>query len=453
MSASHVRPKVRKSNVSTKAKAEDSLASSSSTTTKELEQKMQSWMGLQSSPLPKKKEEAGIKKKPTSILKTPKYSSSTTSSSIEQQPDETSQKKTFKQSASVVCEEFIVERDPYRPIQKKKLTKNEKLTSHLAVEGYETNTAPKQKEEEEEGTEQTTSNTTKNSSDHDKDDDDVLILSSLEEMFEAAGEKLPKDRTTITPDTKLLEADLSFSVMSKEQYGEKFSQIKREMEDDRRDMYKMFLGSDDAFEGESSNDDLESDNDSDDDDDDELLEFLMENEDYESDEVEQTEVQPRAFSLVWSALSSWLTPEAVDWIARLERLDDTSHAPLHNNERALQVDKSDIGASRCAGLMAMIKMYLPSSMKELKHPDDRRRMAELRIGDFLRTFDYSREAPKNLGVKMWKAITCILLDMVLVETREASVERVPPSVVTVGMTKDEYRYLTRSAVQTFQSTR
>ena len=459
MSASHVRPKVIKSNGSTKAKAEDSLASSSSTTTtKELEQKMQSWMGLQSSPLPKKEE--GIKKKPISILKTPKYSSSTTSSSIEQQPDETLQEKTFKQSASVVCEEFIVERDPYRPIQKKKLTtKNETITSHLAVEGYETNTVPKQKEEEE-STEQTTSkntNTTRknSSSDHDKDDDDdVLILSSLEEMFEAAGEKLPDDRTTITPDTKLLEADLSFSVMSKEQYGEKFSQIKREMEDDRRDMYKMFLGSNDAFEGESSNGDLESDNDSDDDDDDdEFLEFLMENEDYESDEVEQTEVQPRAFRLVWNALSSWLTPEAVDWMARLEKLDYTSHAPLHNNERALQVDKSDIGASRCAGLMAMIKMYLPSSMKELKHPDDRRRIAELRIGDFLRTFDYSREAPKNLGVKMWKAITCILLDMVLVETREASVERVPPSVETVGMTKDEYRYLTRSAVQAFQSTR
>ena len=78
--------------------------------------------------------------------------------------------------------------------------------------------------------------------------------------------------------------------------------------------------------------------------------------------------------------------------------------------------------------------------------------AKGRLGDFLRTFDYSREAPK-LGVKMWKAITCILLDMVMVETREASVETVPPAVSAVEMSLDEYRYLTRSAVQTFQAVR
>ena len=76
----------------------------------------------------------------------------------------------------------------------------------------------------------------------------------------------------------------------------------------------------------------------------------------------------------------------------------------------------------------------------------------MRLGDFLRTFDYSREAPK-LGVKMWKAITCILLDMVMVETREAAVETVPPAVSAVEMSLDEYRYLTRSAVQTFQAVR
>lgn len=77
----------------------------------------------------------------------------------------------------------------------------------------------------------------------------------------------------------------------------------------------------------------------------------------------------------------------------------------------------------------------------------------MRLGDFLRTFDYSREAPK-LGVKMWKAITCILLDLVMIESRrEASVATVPPAVSAVEMTIDEYRYLTRSAVQTFQAVR
>lgn len=361
---------------------------------------MQSWMGLQSmSPSLSTKEqeqnqqgEGEATKKPASILKTPKYSSTASTSTIEQKP------VTGRQSTPVVCGD-IIERDPYRPIQKMDRQKRREQVSHSVVEGYEPMSSIASPNEETSSAGggaagnatktnhqvKFTTTTTATTPSKEKDDSNMVILSSLEEMFEAAGENLPEDRTTITPDTKLVEADLSFSVMTQEQYGEKMTEIKREMEDERQDMYKMFLGSDNVFDGECSS--AASDDDSDDDD--EFLEFLMETENYESDDEEVEEAQPRAFSLVWNVLSLWLTPEAVEWMARLEGPGESSDTPaFYNNERTLQVDKSDIGASRCAGLMAMIKMYLPSSMKELKYPDDMRRIAgKFPIRAFLQQHD------------------------------------------------------------------
>ena len=98
----------------------------------------------------------------------------------------------------------------------------------------------------------------------------------------------------------------------------------------------------------------------------------------------------------------------------------------------------------------MVKLYLPSSIKELGYSNEVRRTAENRLGDLLRTFDYSREAPK-LEVDLWKAMTSIFLDMVLIETRKDPLETLPPSAEKMGMALDEYRYLTRSSLHTFAS--
>ncbi|KAL3935419.1 MAG: hypothetical protein SGBAC_009058 [Bacillariaceae sp.] len=288
-----------------------------------------------------------------------------------------------------------------------------------------------------------------------------IILSSFEELFEAAGNEMPADRNKITPDTKLVEADLSFSVMTQEHYGEKMTEMKREIAQEQQDMYRMFMGNEKVFGDESSGDGEESDDD-DDNSEEELQNLFMEQEmdmdvddyyqdddDDEVDDSEQTNNTPRAFSLIWGALSRWWTPEAVAWMARLENQSSADDGSLYgNNNWSPHVDRSDIGASRCAGLMAMVKLYLPSSMSELSFPQELQRTAESRIGDWLRTFDYSAEAPK-LPVKMWRAISCMLLDMVLVESRKP-VEKLPPSVVAVGISLDEYKYLTRSAVQAFQ---
>jgi hypothetical protein len=472
MPSTYIRPTIRKP--SGKNSKTIAASSSSSPPVQELEQKMGSWMGLGSSPSSQPEEAAEAPKKPTSILKAPKYPSATSvsapqhiteqtkpyggdetkitsTSGTEAQPEPTKGPYT----SAVVCEQFVVERDPYQPIRKNRQKQN-KQVSHSAVEGYEIAsttldpTQPKSgapNDEKPSDLDQQTNKNSETDSAQNSEDDPMMILSSVEELFEAAGEELPKDRTTITPDTKLVEADMAFSVMTEEEYGENVTEMRRESEAEREDVYKMFMGNENIFDDDIS----QAGSDDDSEGEEEFLNFMMEQEmnGEEEDQEEVEEAQLRAFSLIWSAFLEWLTAEAVEWMARLEGTAENADKPLYSNDWSPQVDRSDIGASRCAGLMAMIKMYLPSSMEALNHPEDMRRTAEHRIGDFLRTFDYSSEAPK-LPTKMWKAVTCILLDMVLLETRPKSVESVPPTVEAVGITIDEYRYLTRSAVQTFQ---
>eukprot|EP00980_Cylindrotheca_fusiformis_P021173 scaffold8136_cov127-Cylindrotheca_fusiformis.AAC.13 len=537
MSSSHIRPRIRKSAGGQKNNNNKKTvqAASAAAPVQELEQRMEAWMGLNSSP---PSTEAGASnadatsKKPSGILKTPKYSFSSittttmanesltqrttieqTGTDIGEEEEDTNTTSPMENvsdsiqgqaaAPAVICERFVIERDPYHRPNKSKNKNRQKETqtaqgSHAAVEGYETKTAlspssplvtfsknpgprpttttdssTRQSEEDINSssspqTEQlpnvgsAVAQGTKKNVDAKDDESPMIVLNSLEELFEAAGQELPKDRSTITPDTKLVEADMAFSVMTQEQYGEKMTQMKRELEAEREDVYKMFRGTENIFGdddeiGSSSQAESDGDSDGEDEDDEEFLEFLMEHgegDDYDDDGEAEVAPPPlpRAFTLIWTALAEWLTPEAVEWMARLEhpeKSSSSSNEPLYRNGWTPQVDRSDIGASRCAGLMAMIKMYLPSSMDAMNHPADMRRTAEHRIGDFLRTFDYSSEAPK-LPTKMWKTITCILLDMVLIETRAKTVDSVPPSVEAVGMTIEEYKYLTRKAVQTFQ---
>jgi hypothetical protein len=79
---------------------------------------------------------------------------------------------------------------------------------------------------------------------------------------------------------------------------------------------------------------------------------------------------------------------------------------------------------------------------------DERRKAEKRLTDLLRTFDYSRENPK-LHVSHWKAMTCVLLEMVMKVTNENHVHQVPPSVADLDMSLEEYQYLTQKTITTF----
>ncbi|KAL3920759.1 MAG: hypothetical protein SGILL_003091 [Bacillariaceae sp.] len=284
-----------------------------------------------------------------------------------------------------------------------------------------------------------------------KDEEEPLYINSLSELMEAAGETLPDPSAPITSDTKMVEADIEFSVMTKEDYESKLSTLKREQEADREEQMKMFMGKIDIF-GDGNNDEDGDDDMNCENDDDAMMELLMQGNDnvedgihYEDEDDHGPDRTPRAFRLLWDALSGWMTPETVAWV---KALSDSGGNGVDENEWTPMVDRSDIGASRCAGVMAMLKLYLSGCMEELSYPPAERRRAEKRLTDILRTFDYSRENPK-LHVSHWKGMTCILLDMVMHDTRLAPTNQVPSSVADLDMSLEEYDYLTKKTIATF----
>jgi hypothetical protein len=414
-----------------------------------------------------------------SILKTPKYtkrpkinSSSpphTSKVSPESEPSEDPNASVEPQQ-NAICKNVVVERDPTQPMLKRKVkTRPPSAQSHSAVEGYIPSTAsmPPPAAAAAAATaavhfEETPTSHPQNPASNENADTSPLVLNSLEEMFEAAGEALPPqhDPNKITEDTKLLEADIAFSVMTQDQYDGKLSELKEQHEQERQDQLKVFLGTDDIFEGEHVSQEGELSDE--DDDDNDMLEMLMGGDEENADDYyfdddghqdgQEFERKPRAFRLLWDTLSEWITPEAMQYLSFLEETTKESNSG-QQNWTCPAIERSDVESSRGAGLMAMVKLYLPKSLEELGFPSELRRTADIRLGELLRTFNYVQEAPK-LPVKLWKAMTCILLEIVMVEhgaKDDAGTKKtaLPPSVATVEMTMDEYRYLTHSVVKTF----
>jgi hypothetical protein len=258
----------------------------------------------------------------------------------------------------------------------------------------------------------------------------------------------------------MLEADLAFSVMTQEQFDEQAPERQAQEKLERQEQYRVFQGQDNVFGTGNGNDDdggydneeqqepgPEDDYDDDDQDEDEFFDMLEQEHAAVNEEEEQgiPEAQPRAFILLWTALSAWSTPQAIEWLTKLNASKDPSNL-ITATEWTPHYDRSDVGASRCAGLMAMLKMNVPMCLVQLQQPVNTRRVVEQRLGDWLRTLDYSLASPK-LNLPLWKAMTCVLLDMVLVlEGRKTTPENLPAVISAVGMTWEEYRYLTRSAL-------
>jgi hypothetical protein len=251
--------------------------------------------------------------------------------------------------------------------------------------------------------------------------------------------------------------------MTQQDYDSKLSKIKQERDEDRHEQMRIFMGKPTLFPDSSDEEDdevkMEDDTD--------VMEVLMvgevpdeEKEDqihYNDEDDNRPEPEAKPFRLLWQALTDWMTPHTVSWIRNLHASASNSQSNHvdTDNEWAPMVDRSDIGSSRCAGVMAMLKLYLTGCMEELRYPAEDRRRAEKRLTDILRTFDYSRENPK-LHVSHWKAMTCILLEMVMANGEENSCEnrsegkmKVPPSVAVLGMSLEEYQYLSRKTIHTF----
>jgi hypothetical protein len=115
-----------------------------------------------------------------------------------------------------------------------------------------------------------------------------------------------------------------------------------------------------------------------------------------------------------------------------------------------QVDQSDLGSARRKGLNSMITMYLSSTLDVLGLQQDDKRRVEMRLDNFLRTLSFSKPMAK-LSSKLWKAMTCVLVDMVLLDSTQSTNMRLPAPAKEVGMVADEYKYLTRSAVTNLES--
>ncbi len=417
-----------------------------------------------------------------SILKTPKYTmrplaekqstqdtvvepeASSLSWNLTQANPRTDQsEEVTSDSPTIICKDLVVERDPTKPMLKRKVHPHApNLHSHSAVEGYvpfsaspsaatlPESTTPSPNLDASDYSRNPEVAPNKDASMSEIDDSAPLILNSLEELFQAAGKQLPQhEPSKITPDTKLLEADIAFSVMTQEAYNGKLAALKEQHEEERQAQLKVFVGMDDIFDDDGSSKDGDTS------DEDDLLDVLMgdgqkNEDDYFDDYGNEDEVEcaPRPFRLLWETLSQWITPEAVQYITHLTTTsnDDASDEQW----RSPIIERTDVEASRCAGLMAMVKLYLPRSLEELHFAQELRRTADNRLGELLRMFNYVEEAPK-LPVKLWKAMTCILLEIVLVEQRRSGYDGMvlPPSIASIEMTIDEYRYLSKSAVKSF----
>ena len=155
--------------------------------------------------------------------------------------------------------------------------------------------------------------------------------------------------------------------------------------------------------------------------------------------------EPRAFIKLWHVLAGWVTPEAVALLKEWHEGDEVEVSP----NWVPVVDTSDIAASRCAGLMALLHMHLARCLKDLGHPLDVDRVAKHRLADLLRTFNYSRSTAR-LDPGLWRAMTCVLLCIVL-PSKDESVTNLPPSVIAAGLTIEEYAYLTKSCFRSLDA--
>lgn len=240
----------------------------------------------------------------------------------------------------------------------------------------------------------------------------------------------------VTPD--VIEADLEFSVFSKQEYDE-LDVDDEEQPDQPAD---AFRGRFDIFSNDEDDDDIDSDpvfaglNGEDD-------EALWSDNDEDLEETIPPE--PRAFIKLWDALAGWVTPEAVALINEWHEGDNVEASP----DWVPVVDTSDIAASRCAGLMALLHMHLARCLKELGYSIDIDRVAKHRLADLLRTFNYSQSTAR-LDTGLWRAMTCVLLCIALSGKDERPTD-VPPSVKAVGLTIEEYTYLAKSCFKSLDA--
>ncbi|KAL7578068.1 hypothetical protein ACA910_015003 [Epithemia clementina (nom. ined.)] len=385
---------------------------------------------------------------------------------------------------------------PHEGISSQQQQQQSTLKKHVSINEFNTNSnSPKREKGEEErgaGDEDTKKK---------KENGQDLIFHSLADLIlmEQAGTLQPnhdnEKAITFSQEGTVIEADLSFSVMSPEEFEATMNEQdegatddpalnnNNNNNDDEEEKSEKENSQDD--EGEGSFWDLLGKDDDDDDNDN----------DNDSEPVRTHE--ERAFLQLWKALSQWVTPIAVEYVFSLQQqhkqqqqqrdgIGDHDHAgstllepqssPVTTPRRSSTTTTttttttcwSDVESTRCAGLMSLLQLYLvPCLQQDLHQPLDERRTVEQRLGQFLRLLDYRRPSPR-LNARQARALTCILIQTVRPEyyydsdcgsddndhsnnnTDSGANKSVPPSCQAVGLTAEEHRYLVQSAIVNFR---
>lgn len=348
---------------------------------------------------------------PKGILKTPKYSlKQKETSSKDMNIDVKDSSKTFaKHKPRAAVKDLVLEREPIASQQASLSHDEQPAADALAVEGH----TPRQ------------------------ESDKPVVFSSISELMSQAG-TLPSQQQDSSDPPQVVEADLSFACMTSQEYDETVKCAAESMDINldadtaggpEEANGNVFLGNDKVFFDDDYSTGSDDENDSSLEGDDDFI-----------------QPEPRAFMKLWEAITDWVTPETISLIKRWR----TNDMDCSETESVPQVDQSDVGSSRRKGLNSMITMYLPSTLDDLGVQQHDRRRVEMRLDNFLRTLSFSKPMAK-FGSKLWKAMTCVLVDMVLLDSTQSTNVLLPPPASEVGMVADEYKYLIKSAVTNLES--
>ncbi|GFH56752.1 hypothetical protein CTEN210_13228 [Chaetoceros tenuissimus] len=198
-----------------------------------------------------------------------------------------------------------------------------------------------------------------------------------------------------------------------------------------------------------------------------MFEFFGEEQQEEEEEV-LFEPELRAFMILWNALKAWITADAVDVLKKCKSesfafKDDSEGYRITKQDpfgKSKKEQPCDVHLSRCAGLMNMLKLNLTKCLDDCGYSADDGytiKTAESRLYEFVQFFDYSEPMVK-FHSDMWKALTVILLNIVLprhdlafegksgIIVQDHAELTLPLMLREVGITMEEYKYLVNSAI-------
>jgi len=183
--------------------------------------------------------------------------------------------------------------------------------------------------------------------------------------------------------------------------------------------------------------------------------------DYEEndDDVNLSSAPPKAFLFIWQALSDWITPRTVHLVQEWQTNGNADN-PERMKEWISQEDRSDVGASRCAGLMSILKMHIPKSLEETslsKNPKSlSKKEMQHRLSNLCRTFDYTQPMAKFNHTKdsksYWRTLCCILLTISIGTNNVGENDIIlPESAKAIGLTREEYSYFVHKAISSLSA--